>query len=64
MSLLEIEKELQQEGRIPPHAVARTEFCYHSLQGVFLVIAPFRLLGKCQQGKRYLTTPISATCSE
>jgi len=27
-------KRTKQEGRIPPHAVARTEFCYHSLQRI------------------------------
>ena len=26
-------KRTKQEGRIPPRTVARTEFCYHSLQG-------------------------------
>ena len=27
-------KRTKQEGRIPPHAVARAEFCYHSLQRI------------------------------
>jgi hypothetical protein len=27
-------KRAKQEGRIPPRAVARAEFCYRSLQGI------------------------------
>ena len=32
-------KRAKQEGRIPLHAVARTEFCYHSLPGIADLIA-------------------------
>ena len=33
-------KRTTQEGRIPLRAVARTEFCYHSLQGTFFFVPP------------------------
>jgi pimeloyl-ACP methyl ester carboxylesterase len=47
-------KRTKQEGRIPLRAVARAEFCYHSLQRIFSIYITLTLPWQVPQGARFL----------
>jgi hypothetical protein len=57
-------KRTKQEGRIPPHAVTRAKFCYHSLQRISIFYITRRRPQQVPQDMRFLKTLKSATLLE
>jgi hypothetical protein len=49
-------KRTKQEGRIPPRAVARAKFCYHSLQRISTFYITLYLPWQLPQSVRFLQT--------